>query len=133
MVKARSIKRRPEGDRWDAEMVQNLIGLPHSLGGADAAPGVTFEDRPADAGDGPLPVPRPENPAPRRLKILQRDLEECWKLTGRAPIRSRWVDINKGDDQRPNYRSRWVAQEIKMDKGQWELFAGTPPLEAMGY
>ena len=58
---------------------------------------------------------------------------DCWRTTGRALIRSRWVDINKGDDQRPNYRTRCVAQEIKMDKGQWELFAGTPPLEAIRY
>ena len=29
----------------------------------------------------------------------------------------------------PEYRSRLVAQEIKLDKCQ-ELFAGTPPLEA---
>ena len=58
---------------------------------------------------------------------------DCWWITGKAPIRSRWVDINKGDDQRPNYRSRWVAQQIRTDKGQWELFAGTPPLEAIRY
>ena len=57
----------------------------------------------------------------------------CWQLTGAPPIRSRWVDINKGDDNKPNYRSRWVAQQIRQDNGQWELFAGTPPLEAIRY
>ena len=56
---------------------------------------------------------------------------DCISATGKRPIRSRWVDINKGDDLKPNYRSRWVAQEIKTDKGQWEMFAGTPPLEAI--
>ena len=30
---------------------------------------------------------------------------DWWRLSGNAPIRSRWVDINTGDDQRPNYRS----------------------------
>ena len=60
-------------------------------------------------------------------------VSEAWTVTGKAPIRSRWVDVNKGDDVDRNYRSRWVAQEIKTDKGQWELFAGTPPLEAVRY
>ena len=58
---------------------------------------------------------------------------DCWRMTGRAPIRSRWVDISKGDDLKPRYRSRWVAQEIRLDKGQWELFPGTPPLEAVRF
>ena len=58
---------------------------------------------------------------------------DCWKATGKPPIKSRWVDINKGDDLRPNYRSRWVAQQIKTDNGQWEFFSGTPPLEAIRF
>ena len=41
----------------------------------------------------------------------------------------RWVDINKGDEVKPEYRSRLVAQEIKRDKSK-DLFAATPPLEA---
>ena len=53
----------------------------------------------------------------------------CWDVTGKGPIGTRWIDINKGDQVNPDYRSRLVAQEIKMDKNQ-ELFAGTPPLEA---
>ena len=28
---------------------------------------------------------------------------------GRPPISARWVDVNKGDDLNPNYRSRLVA------------------------
>ena len=39
--------------------------------------------------------------------------EECWKETGKAPIRVRWIDINKGDENNKEYRSRLVAQEIK--------------------
>ena len=31
--------------------------------------------------------------------------EKGWKI-----IKSRWIDINKGDDKNPNYRSRIVAQ-----------------------
>ena len=47
-------------------------------------------------------------------------------------MRSRWVDINKGDDKKRNYRSRVVAQEFN-DGSQMveDLFAGTPPLEAV--
>ena len=56
-------------------------------------------------------------------------IKECWEVTGRDPIGTRWVDVNKGDDQEPDYRSRWVAQEIKHDKRD-DLFAATPPLEA---
>lgn len=56
-------------------------------------------------------------------------IEECRNDAGRDPIGTRWVDINKGDNQNPEYRSRLVAQEIKTDKRE-DLFAATPPLEA---
>ena len=39
------------------------------------------------------------------------------------------MDVNKGDDERPDYRSRLVAQEINNHKRE-DLFAATPPLEA---
>ena len=57
------------------------------------------------------------------------DIQECWDNTGKEPIGTRWVDINKGDESNPDYRSRLVAQEIKVDKRE-DLFAATPPLEA---
>ena len=41
-------------------------------------------------------------------------IDECWERTGKAPIRVRWLDINKGDEANKEYRSRLVAQEIKM-------------------
>ena len=45
-------------------------------------------------------------------------------------MKSRWIDINKGDDQNPNYRSRMVGKEF--NDGVLEgLFAATPPLEAL--
>ena len=56
-------------------------------------------------------------------------LSECYERTGTHPIGTRWVDANKGDEVRPEYRSRLVAQEIKVDKRE-DLFAATPPLEA---
>ena len=41
-----------------------------------------------------------------------------------------WIDIDKGDDETPTYRSRAVAKEFN-DGAINGLFAGTPPLEAL--
>ena len=58
-------------------------------------------------------------------------LEECIKNTGKKPISTRWVDINKGDEIHPEYRSRLVGRELKFrDPKRDDLFAATPPLEA---
>ena len=54
--------------------------------------------------------------------------------TGRPPIRGRWVDVNKGDDMKQNYRSRYVAGEIKSLHGgasREGTFAAMPPLESL--
>ena len=58
--------------------------------------------------------------------------EEYFQATGRAPIKFRWVDINKGDEIHPTYSSRIVAKEIKIDNRP-ELFTTTPPLEFIKY
>eukprot|EP00973_Karenia_brevis_P029826 4113938-Karenia_brevis.AAC.1 len=50
-----------------------------------------------------------------------------WKI-----VKTRWIDINKGDDQQPLYRSRLVGKEFN-DSEMAGLFAGTPPLEALRY
>ena len=53
--------------------------------------------------------------------------------TGRGPISVRWVDVNQGDDQNPNYRSRLVARQLKAHNHIGETyFASVPPLEALG-
>ena len=49
---------------------------------------------------------------------------------GRRPFGVRWIDSNKGDDEKPNYRSRLVGREIKKDN-RLDLFSATPPLEAL--
>ena len=54
---------------------------------------------------------------------------QCWERTGKKPIGTRFVDVNKGDNVNPEYRSRWVAQELNVSKRE-DLFAATPPLEA---
>ena len=43
---------------------------------------------------------------------------ECYQKTGKAPIKVKWVDINKGDEINKEYRSRLGAKEIKRDKNQ---------------
>ena len=62
------------------------------------------------------------------------DKGERHQKTGNPPIRGRWVDINKGDDKSPVYRSRYVAQELRRQHGgntREGLFAAMPPLEAI--
>ena len=49
---------------------------------------------------------------------------------GTKPITVKWVDVNKGDDFEPNYRSRLVAREIRKH-GEKLIFASTPPLESL--
>ena len=58
--------------------------------------------------------------------------ETCVSKTGRKPISCRWKDINKGDSERMEIRSRLVAREIKQ-KGTDSYFAGTPPLALVRY
>ena len=51
-------------------------------------------------------------------------------MTGRPPISVRWVEVNKGDDDNPNYCSCLVAREIRT-AGEDSIFAPTPPLESL--
>ena len=57
-------------------------------------------------------------------------VSECWEKTGKRQIKTRWIDINKGDKVNPEYRSRLVAKDLN-DGKRWDLFAATPPLEAL--
>ena len=56
-------------------------------------------------------------------------IQKCIDVTGKGPIGVRWLDVNKGDSNNPEYRSRLVAEEIKTDK-RFDMFAATPPIEA---
>ncbi len=60
----------------------------------------------------------------------KRSRDEAFRITGKAPISVRWVDVDKGDDDSPNYRSRLVAREIRR-RGEDPIFAPTPPLESL--
>ena len=61
---------------------------------------------------------------------VKRSRDEAFKEQGKAPISVKWVDVNKGDDERPNYRSRLVAREIRR-AGEDPFFSPTPPLESI--
>ena len=52
---------------------------------------------------------------------------KCGKVIG-----VRWVDVNKGDSEKPDMRSRLVGQEFNTGKND-ELYASTPPLEALRF
>ena len=57
---------------------------------------------------------------------------ECWARTGRPPVSTKWVDINKGTPEKPDVRCRLVARDFKPkgEKDREDLFAAMPPLEA---
>ena len=60
-------------------------------------------------------------------------ITECIKKTGKGPMSTRWVDTDKGKDLGELIRSRLVARDFKVkgDGDRPELFAATPPLEAL--
>lgn len=45
---------------------------------------------------------------------------------------TRWIDINKGDEKSPAYRSPLVIQEVR-HSGTEAIFAATPPLESIRF
>ena len=55
---------------------------------------------------------------------------QCWSRTGKAPLKGKWADVNKGDRTRPVIRCRWVAKEFATYKSA-EFFAATPLFEAL--
>ena len=47
-------------------------------------------------------------------KVYQKvDVQECIERIGKKLITVRWVDVEKGDKQNPECRSRLVAKEIR--------------------
>lgn len=55
---------------------------------------------------------------------------QCYTTIGNAPVSIRWIDINTGDQENPNYKSRIVAREINTYRRD-DLFAAAPLLEAL--
>ena len=55
---------------------------------------------------------------------------EIYKTGKGKLIKGRWIDVNKGDASKPDYRSRFVGREFntRVDPA---LYAATPPLEVL--
>ena len=66
----------------------------------------------------------------RKHKVYDKvPVQEAIRVTGKKPIGVRWVEVNKGDDLHPEYRSRLVAKEFNKSVNI-DMFAATPPWEA---
>ena len=59
-------------------------------------------------------------------------VSECWECTGRPPVSTKWVEVNKGTAENPDVRCRLVARDFKPkgEKDREDLFAAMPPLAA---
>ena len=66
----------------------------------------------------------------RDKKVWVNISREEARRKGIKVIQTRRIDIDKGDEDNPHYRSRFVGKEFNVDK-QHGLFAATPPLEAL--
>ena len=66
----------------------------------------------------------------RDKRVYTKILRSQASRSGWKVVQTRWIDINKGDDANPVYRSRVVGKEF--NTGPMDgLFARTPPLEAL--
>ena len=97
-----------------------------------------------DVNGGMLPIEEVEKARSVEMQYLHKQevylpvpIEQCFEETGKPPIKTRWLDTNKGDPSHPNFRSRLVVKDIKAAKRPEDqlpanlLFSSTPPLEAM--
>ena len=60
----------------------------------------------------------------KRISLyVEVDTAECWANTGKAPISTKWVKVNKGTTEVPEVRCRLVARDFKPKGGQktWRL------------
>ena len=64
-----------------------------------------------------------------RIRYEKVPVQECYDIAGAVPVRTKWIDINKGDEDEYNIGSRLVAQEYSQGKLS-TIFAATPLLEA---
>jgi hypothetical protein len=55
---------------------------------------------------------------------------KCYEQTGEPPVKSMWLEADKGGEEHENYRSRFVGKEFDAGKNH-ELFAAAPPQKAM--
>ena len=71
----------------------------------------------------------------RKMNLCNKvQTSECWNAFGKAPFKVRWIDINKGDVQEPNYRSRLVAHGFVRPMRQHDhAFPQMSPLRVHGH
>ena len=68
----------------------------------------------------------------RDMRVLEKISRRLAQAKGWEIIKTRWIDINKGDDDIAVYRSRLVGKEFDNETMDG-IFAGAPPLEALRY
>ena len=57
-------------------------------------------------------------------------VREALRVTGKPPVKLKWIDTNKGGRDDPEVRSRLVCTEVRR-KDQVPIFSATPPLETL--
>ena len=69
----------------------------------------------------------------RKMKVYKKvPTQRCKDLTGKMPIKVRWVDTNKQDEANPKYRSRLIAKDFKRHSDP-DLYTATPPIEMLRF
>lgn len=66
----------------------------------------------------------------RKMHVYEKVPRWHAREAGCKVITTRWLDVNKGDNEHPDYRARLVGRELKLDN-RLDLFAATPPLESL--
>ena len=66
----------------------------------------------------------------RQIKLNDKvDWEDCIRMTGRPPVSTKWVEVDKGTAEKPDVRCRLVVLDFRV-KGEGhrnDLFAAMPP------
>ncbi len=62
-------------------------------------------------------------------------MDECRMMTGKEPISTRRVDVDKGRDGAVDVRSRLVARDFKVRGDGWEfdVYTSMPPRKRSGF
>ena len=90
-----------------------------------------WDDMPGEELDGKLvrEARREEIQVVRQMGVWEKvPRTQCLAETGKSPIGTLSVDVDKGDEQNPKLRSGIVAQELNRSS-EFELFAANPPIE----
>ena len=132
---ARGERRQAEEERR-GQVATASDGRPGSSGGGMEVEAVTRDDEAAwdDVRGGWLD--REEVRKARMEEVGYMKDEKLWdevprkEAEGQRIVSVKWVDTNKGTEDQPEIRCRWVARDFKgADRDREDLFAATPPWE----